>query len=97
MDNNTQIENLPVGAGIENSVIPAEFETKTEATVASPVVPPITVSSQSETIVKPVEESAGVEVGADTPKTSAGFPIESKSAGASRIVLEKLIGAVANL
>lgn len=94
---NIQIENLPVGAGIENSVIPAEFETKTEVTEVPPIVSATTVSSQSETIVKPVEESAGVEVGADTPKTSAGFPIESKSTGASRIVLEKLIGAVANL
>ena len=78
---NIQIENLPVGAGIENSVIPAEFETKTEATVASPVVPPVTVSPQAETIVKSVEESTGVEVGADIPQRSAGFKIDPKKTG----------------
>lgn len=95
MDNNTRIETQPA-VKVETSFIP---EAQAEAGIVEtpPVVASTAVSPQVEAIVESVEETTGLEVGADAPKTSAGFPIESKSTGASRIVLEKLIGAVANL
>ena len=59
--------------------------------------PDTQVPLATETPVEIPEESISIEVVKETPTPSAGFPIKEGASGASRILLEKLIGAVANL
>lgn len=100
MDNNTLIETQPV---IEQPKVP--FETPvlpenpvvTEANEAKSDNQSTEKSSPTEAVANIPNEVVAVEVSTEIPKPSAGFPIQSEGKGASRIVVEKIIGKIANL
>ncbi|HNR53247.1 MAG TPA: hypothetical protein PKI16_02125 [Candidatus Dojkabacteria bacterium] len=94
---NTRIETQPMGiGGVETPVISSEIETEVGA-VENSSTTMTEVSPKVDTIPEPIETSVGAEVSIETPKPSAGFQIDPKSTGASKIVLEKLTNTIANL
>ncbi len=96
MSDNTIIETQPI---VEQPKVGLETPVVTEIPrIEIPNNNPDTqVPLATETPVEIPEESISIEVVKETPTPSAGFPIKEGASGASRILLEKLIGAVANL
>ncbi len=92
---NNTIETQPIGR-VETPITP---EVPAEMGSIETSVSNINLeeSPKQEISVTKAEEPVGVEVSTEVPKPSAGFAIDPKKTGASRIVLEKLIGAIENL
>ncbi len=92
---NTNIETQPIGR-IEAPIIP---EVSVEVGSVETSFPNAENQQPSRTEVPSTKEdfSLGAEISIETPKPSAGFPINPESTGNSRIVLEKIIGKIENL